>query len=280
MRQAVREMVRHVCDPHGPHPQPGLHAVLARREPADHPDGGRQQGRAHADAQESPDVERALTSKTPRTRRHPRVGAPRVAASRDHRRDVRGPSARWDPVWCVQRAAPGLTEVRTVESARDSQSHGHETCRQARRVRRPQVLTLAQEALAPPAPGEVRVRQTAIGFNFIDIYQRTGVYPLPLPTGLGFEAAGLVDAVAAGGRGPPGRRAGRLHECRGGCLCGFSQRARRQARRPAGDGHRCGGGHPPVQGHDRPVPPAQGRTRSRRGTCCSSIRPPAASGRS
>jgi NADPH2:quinone reductase len=46
--------------------------------------------------------------------------------------------------------------------------------------------------------GEVRVRQTAIGFNFIDIYQRKGIYPLPLPTGLGFEAAGVVEAVGSG----------------------------------------------------------------------------------
>lgn len=45
------------------------------------------------------------------------------------------------------------------------------------------------------ARGEVRVRQTAIGFNFIDVYQRSGIYPLPLPTGLGHEAAGVIEAV-------------------------------------------------------------------------------------
>ncbi|WGF88928.1 quinone oxidoreductase family protein [Marinivivus vitaminiproducens] len=49
--------------------------------------------------------------------------------------------------------------------------------------------------LPEPAPGEVALRQTAVGFNFIDIYQRKGVYPLPLPTGLGFEAAGVVEQV-------------------------------------------------------------------------------------
>ncbi|WP_238282958.1 alcohol dehydrogenase catalytic domain-containing protein, partial [Methylobacterium goesingense] len=54
------------------------------------------------------------------------------------------------------------------------------------------------EELASAMPGEVRVRQTAIGFNFIDIYQRKGIYPLPLPTGLGFEAAGVVEAVGSG----------------------------------------------------------------------------------
>ncbi|WP_132254385.1 quinone oxidoreductase family protein [Methylobacterium segetis] len=61
----------------------------------------------------------------------------------------------------------------------------------------PQVLSVATEDLPPPMPGEVQIRQTAIGFNFIDIYQRTGIYPLPLPTGLGFEAAGVVEALGS-----------------------------------------------------------------------------------
>lgn len=52
--------------------------------------------------------------------------------------------------------------------------------------------------LPAPAPGEVQLRQSAIGFNFIDVYQRKGVYPLPLPTGLGHEAAGIVEAVGDG----------------------------------------------------------------------------------
>ncbi len=62
----------------------------------------------------------------------------------------------------------------------------------------PEVLALEAVDLPPPGAGEVQVRQTAIGFNYIDIYQRTGVYPLPLPTGLGHEAAGVVEAVGAG----------------------------------------------------------------------------------
>lgn len=52
-------------------------------------------------------------------------------------------------------------------------------------------------ALPEPGPGEVRVRNTAIGLNFIDIYHRSGLYPLPLPAGLGREAAGIVDALGA-----------------------------------------------------------------------------------
>ncbi|MCJ2036371.1 quinone oxidoreductase family protein [Methylobacterium sp. J-068] len=62
----------------------------------------------------------------------------------------------------------------------------------------PDVLSLVTEALPEPRPDEVRLRQTAIGFNFIDTYQRKGIYPLPLPTGLGFEAAGVVDALGSG----------------------------------------------------------------------------------
>ncbi|WP_099867558.1 quinone oxidoreductase family protein [Pararhizobium haloflavum] len=61
----------------------------------------------------------------------------------------------------------------------------------------PSVLKVREENLAPPAPGEAQVRQRAIGFNFIDTYQRKGLYPLPLPTGLGFEAAGVVEAVGS-----------------------------------------------------------------------------------
>lgn len=49
-----------------------------------------------------------------------------------------------------------------------------------------------------PGPGEVRIRHEAIGLNFIDIYHRSGLYPLPLPSGLGLEGAGIVESVGAG----------------------------------------------------------------------------------
>src|SRR4051794_41504550 len=58
--------------------------------------------------------------------------------------------------------------------------------------------------LASPAPNEIRVRQTAIGVNFIDIYQRSGLYPLPPPAIPGVEAVGLVTAVGAGVTPPRG----------------------------------------------------------------------------
>ncbi|WP_375407695.1 quinone oxidoreductase [uncultured Methylobacterium sp.] len=62
----------------------------------------------------------------------------------------------------------------------------------------PQVMAVVSDDLSSPGGGEVQLRQTAIGFNFIDIYQRRGAYPLPLPTGLGFEAAGIVDETGPG----------------------------------------------------------------------------------
>lgn len=62
----------------------------------------------------------------------------------------------------------------------------------------PEALTIETVDLPAPSPGEVQLRQTAIGFNFIDVYQRKGTYPLPLPTGLGHEAAGIVEAVGDG----------------------------------------------------------------------------------
>jgi NADPH2:quinone reductase len=62
----------------------------------------------------------------------------------------------------------------------------------------PEVLALEDVDLPPPAPGQVRVRHTAIGVNFIDTYQRSGLYPVSLPSGLGLEGAGVVDALGEG----------------------------------------------------------------------------------
>lgn len=60
-------------------------------------------------------------------------------------------------------------------------------------------LMLRKVELAPPAHGEVRIRHTAIGVNFVDVYHRTGLYALPaLPAVLGVEAAGIIEAVGPG----------------------------------------------------------------------------------
>jgi NADPH2:quinone reductase len=62
----------------------------------------------------------------------------------------------------------------------------------------PEVMQYVGIELPEPGPGEVRLRHTAIGLNFIDVYHRTGLYPSPLPSGLGSEAAGVVEAIGAG----------------------------------------------------------------------------------
>lgn len=59
----------------------------------------------------------------------------------------------------------------------------------------PEVLELESVDVPEPKPGEARVRHRAIGLNFIDTYHRSGLYPLPLPHGIGMEAAGVVEAV-------------------------------------------------------------------------------------
>jgi NADPH2:quinone reductase len=62
----------------------------------------------------------------------------------------------------------------------------------------PEVLVWEEIQLGAPGPGEARIRQTVVGLNFVDIYNRTGLYPVPLPSGLGGEGAGVVDAVGPG----------------------------------------------------------------------------------
>jgi NADPH2:quinone reductase len=62
----------------------------------------------------------------------------------------------------------------------------------------PEVLRFVDVTVGPPGAGEARLRQTAIGVDFVDVYHRTGLYPLSLPTGIGVEAAGVVEEVGAG----------------------------------------------------------------------------------
>ncbi|MGA7740719.1 MAG: quinone oxidoreductase [Polyangia bacterium] len=62
----------------------------------------------------------------------------------------------------------------------------------------PQVMAWEEVMLAAPGPGEALVHHHYVGVNFVDVYHRRGVYKLPLPSGLGSEAAGVVEAVGAG----------------------------------------------------------------------------------
>lgn len=62
----------------------------------------------------------------------------------------------------------------------------------------PDMMKLVDRAVGEPGPGQVRIRHHACGLNFIDVYQRTGLYPLALPHALGMEAAGVIEAVGEG----------------------------------------------------------------------------------
>lgn len=62
----------------------------------------------------------------------------------------------------------------------------------------PEQLHMVQVNVGEPGPGEIRIRHHAVGLNFIDVYQRSGLYPMNLPVQLGMEAAGVVEAVGEG----------------------------------------------------------------------------------
>ncbi len=62
----------------------------------------------------------------------------------------------------------------------------------------PEELKIVEVAVGEPGPGEIRIRHKAVGLNFIDVYQRNGLYPFPMPLQLGMEAAGVVEAVGEG----------------------------------------------------------------------------------
>ena len=62
----------------------------------------------------------------------------------------------------------------------------------------PEEMQLVEVQVGDPGPGEIRIRHKAVGLNFIDVYQRTGLYPFPMPLQLGMEASGVVEAVGEG----------------------------------------------------------------------------------
>jgi len=62
----------------------------------------------------------------------------------------------------------------------------------------PEVLEWQQVEVGKPGQGQVRIRHTAVGLNYIDTYQRSGLYPMPMPSGLGSEAAGVIEEVGPG----------------------------------------------------------------------------------
>src|ERR1700741_2984033 len=62
----------------------------------------------------------------------------------------------------------------------------------------PEVLEWQQVEVGKPGQGQARIRHTAVGLNYIDTYQRSGLYPRPMPSGLGSEAAGVIEEVGPG----------------------------------------------------------------------------------
>jgi NADPH2:quinone reductase len=62
----------------------------------------------------------------------------------------------------------------------------------------PEQLKIVEVQVGDPGPGEIRIRHKAVGLNFIDVYQRSGLYPLPMPVQLGMEASGIIEAVGTG----------------------------------------------------------------------------------
>jgi NADPH2:quinone reductase len=68
----------------------------------------------------------------------------------------------------------------------------------------PEELMLVDVKVGEPGPGEIRIRHKAIGLNYIDVYQRSGVYPFTMPLQLGMEASGVIEAVGEGVKEPHG----------------------------------------------------------------------------
>ena len=62
----------------------------------------------------------------------------------------------------------------------------------------PEVMQWEEVEVGAPGEGQARIRHTAVGVNFVDTYQRSGLYSLPLPSGLGSEGAGVVESVGKG----------------------------------------------------------------------------------
>ena len=145
----------------------------------------------------------------------------------------------------------------------------------------PEEMKLVELPVGEPGPKEVRIRHHAIGLNFLDVYQRSGVYPLPLPLSLGNEAAGVIEAVGAEVTHlKPGDRARLLRRAAGRPTRWRASWRRRHvvpaARRDLVRDRRGDD----AEGDDDPVPVQAHAGRRRtwcRATSSSSMRPPAAS---
>jgi NADPH2:quinone reductase len=92
-----------------------------------------------------------------------------------------------------------MTETtQTTQTAQTTQTTQTTRTIQISQFGGPEVMQLVDVAVGQPGPGEIRIRHHAVGLNFIDVYQRTGLYPNALPLNLGMEGAGTVEAVGEG----------------------------------------------------------------------------------
>src|SRR5262249_12397963 len=101
-----------------------------------------------------------------------------------------------------RRRDAGSQRVRAQPPARAAQDR-ESRCMNAQAVRfsrtgGPEVLHLEEVEVGRPGPGQARIRHAAVGLNFDDPYSRPGLYPVPLPNGIGVEAAGVVEEVGEG----------------------------------------------------------------------------------
>lgn len=118
---------------------------------------------------------------------------------------ARGPTAAGKPVTLAQPMAKTrpVPVVTRAPARLVTQSHAAPYAMVAKRAGGPEVFERQELSLGKPGKGEISIRHTAIGLNFIDVYQRSGLYPAPggLPAIFGSEAAGVVEEVGAGVKG-------------------------------------------------------------------------------
>ena len=141
------------------------------------------------------------------------------------------------------RGAPGHANPRS-EPPKDNAIHRRESMAKAVRYHKqggPEVLQLDDVQVGEPGQGQVRIRHTAIGVNFVDTYQRSGLYPMQLPAVAGNEGAGVVEAVGSGRQGPEEGRPRRLYRAAGLVLRGAPRAGRPHGEDPQGHQRRAGG---------------------------------------
>src|SRR5690606_10720153 len=103
----------------------------------------------------------------------------------------------------ILRESPRPRLARRTNSPQPNPQAGEQRMPKAKAIRidktgGPEVMKYVEVDVGEPGPGEVQVRHHAIGVNYIDVYFRTGLYPQPLPGGIGLEGAGVVTAVGEG----------------------------------------------------------------------------------